>query len=75
MYSRVTTLGEFSPVWVKVYRVHFFENHKSIISGLLFSRLWLSFNFDKNELGYILGNFFSKTHPVTLMYSYNAVVG
>jgi hypothetical protein len=65
-WGRVTKLGEFSPNWREVYYVHFFKLQKyACISGLLFPRLWLSVNFDKNGLDYILGYFFknSSGHP------------
>jgi hypothetical protein len=47
------------------YLGQFFENHKNIFR-LPFRRLRLCINFDKNGLGYNLGDFFQKTDLVAL---------
>jgi hypothetical protein len=60
----VTRLGE----CVIVYFGQFYENDKSgpHFWATFLPRLRLCINFDKNLLGYILGDFFPKTHLVTL---------
>jgi hypothetical protein len=63
----VTRLGEFSPN-ARLFALGIFWKMTEIAHnfGILFPNFRLCINFDKNGLGYILGDFFANSsgHPV-----------
>jgi hypothetical protein len=65
--TRVTRWAEFSPIGRLLTLDSFQKVQDTQTCGLLSPPKKIHFNFDKNGLGYILGDFFSQTNLVALI--------